>query len=353
MHPLLQILFFPISFIYGLVIFTRNKCFDWGLLKEKKYPVPIINVGNLSMGGTGKTPQIEYLIHLLSKKYRIATISRGYKRKTKGLIMANATHTYEDIGDEPLQFVKKFLNITVIVSESRRKAIEFLLSKKEPPEVILLDDAFQHRYIKPTINILLTDASLLYVNDFIFPSGKLREFRSGAHRADIIIVTKTESLLSKMVKNIIEEKLNIKSNQKLFYSYINYKEPVPLYNPDLVLPGKCGYIQIISGIANPYPLEQYIKSKCSDYKSSTFPDHHEFNENEIQKIVTDFENHLSIKKVIITTEKDAQRLQKESFKKIFKNIPVFYIPMEIRFHGEAVPFDQLIFEKIENKIQNL
>lgn len=350
MHPILQLLLFPLSFIYGLITFIRNKLFDWGIIHEKKYPIPIINVGNLSMGGTGKTPQIEYLIHILSKKYRVAIVSRGYKRKSKGLIKANSTHTYDDLGDESLQYIQKFPEITTIVSKSRRKAIEYLLAEDNPPDIILLDDAYQHRYIKPSLNILLTDYTRLYSDDYIFPSGKLREFKGGAKRADIIIVTKTDAILPTMVKNIISEKLKIKSNQNLYYSYICYKDPIPLYDNKLKIPEKCGYIQIISGIANPYPLEQFIKSKCTEYKSSSFPDHHEFKLKEIKKIITDFKCHLAVKKVIITTEKDAKRLQKESFKDVFKDIPVFYIPMEICFHKEEESFDQYILKKIESEI---
>lgn len=350
MHPFLKILLFPFSVIYGLIMQFRNRLFEWNIFKEKQYPIPVINVGNLSVGGTGKTPHIEYLIRLLSQNYRVATVSRGYKRKSKGFIKADASHSYDDLGDEALQYFQKFPNISITVCESRRKAIEQLLAEENPPEIILLDDAFQHRYVHPSLNILLTDYSNLYVNDYVVPCGRLREFRKGASRADFIVVTKNETVLSSIVKTMVTNAIKPKDYQKLFFSYVDYSDPLPLFEQSYELPQRCGYIQIIAGIANPYPLEVFLKNKCTELKTSVFPDHHEFTEREIKDIVTDFKKHLAVKKIIVTTEKDAKRLQKDCFRNLFKDIPVFYIPIKIAFHQQEESFDQCVLQSIEDKL---
>lgn len=351
MHPFIKIILFPLSIIYGLIMFIRNQLFEWKLLKEEQYPVPIINVGNLSMGGTGKTPHIEYLIRLLSEKYRVATISRGYKRKSKGYIKAHAGNTFDDLGDEALQFFQKFPKITVTVCESRRKAIKELLSEPNPPEIILLDDAYQHRYVHPSLNILLTDYSNLYVNDYVFPCGKLREFKKGSDRADFIVVTKNDTVLASIVRSLVCSEIKPKDYQKIFFSYVDYASPIPLFDHIDEIPQKCGYIQIIAGIANPYPLEVFLKNKCTELKSTIFSDHHEFTEREISDIVDDFKRHLAVKKIIVTTEKDAKRLQKECFRKILEDIPIYYIPIEIAFHPQEEDFDSCVLQKIESIIK--
>ena len=210
------ILFLPLSLVYGFIILSRNKLFDWKILKERKFPVLVINVGNLSMGGTGKTPHVEYLIRLLKEHKRVAVLSRGYKRKTKGYLEATPQSSYLDIGDEPMQYITKYPDITVAVCKKRTKGIKKLLAKQEPPEVIILDDAFQHRHVKPSLNILLTDYFHLFVDDFIFPSGTLREFRRGVKRADIVVVTKTDSVLPPIERDFIQNKLRIK--QKIHFS---------------------------------------------------------------------------------------------------------------------------------------
>lgn len=353
MNPILKILLFPISLVYGFFMFIRNLFFDYGIIREKKYPIPIINVGNLSVGGTGKTPHVEYLIRLLSKKYRIATLSRGYKRRTRGFVKANASHSFLDIGDEPLQYFQKFPDITVAVCESRRKGISNLLQEPIPPEVIILDDAYQHRFVHFSTNLLLTDYMNLYVNDYLFPCGKLREFRSGAKRADAVIVTKNEVVLSSLVMSMISNDLKLQKHQKLFFSYISYGNLIPLFETKNLNLSNIVYIQVVAGIANPYPLEAYLKNKCSEISLKIFPDHHNFTTSEIKDIVSEFKNHLSVKKIIVTTEKDAKRLQNEKFRGLFQGVPIFYIPIQMVFHhtNDRETFDEFMLKQVEEEIE--
>ena len=350
MKKLIKIVFFlPLSLVYGLLILIRNKLFDWKILRGKKFSVPIISVGNLSMGGTGKTPQVEYLIRLLKEHKRVAVLSRGYKRKTRGFLEATPQSSYLDIGDEPMQYATKYPDITVAVCAKRAKAISKLLAKPEPPEVIILDDAFQHRYVKPSLNILLTDYYNLYVDDFIFPSGTLREFRRGAKRADIVVVTKTNTVLPSVDRKIIQKKLHLQPHQKLYFSYINYLQPVSIHDPQKTLSKHVTAIFMIAGIANPYPFEEHLRNYCIDLRPFIFPDHHCFTKKEILKILEKFDRHLSRNKVIVTTEKDAQRLKIEPFLSLLQSLPVYYVPILSAFHEDKkCPFDEKITKNFFN-----
>ena len=345
MKKLFKIIFFlPLSLAYGLLILIRNKSFDWKILRRKKFPVPVISVGNLSMGGTGKTPQVEYLIRLLKEHKRVAVLSRGYGRKTKGYLEAAPQSSYLDIGDEPMQYATKYPDITVAVCKKRAKGIKKLLAKPEPPEVIILDDAFQHRYVKPSLSILLTDYYNLYVDDFILPSGTLREFRRGAKRADIVVVTKTNVVLPSVDRKIIQKKLRLKPRQKLCFSYINYLQPVSVHDPQKILPQHVTTIFMISGIANPYPFEDHLRNYCIDLRPFIFHDHHRFTTKEILKILKKFDRHLSRNKVIVTTEKDAQRLKTEPVYSLLKDLPVYYVPIQTAFHKDMeCSFDNKLY----------
>jgi tetraacyldisaccharide 4'-kinase len=335
------ILFLPLSLVYGFIIVSRNKLFDWHILRGKKFSVPVISVGNLSMGGAGKTPQVEYLIRLLKEHKRVAVLSRGYKRKTRGFVEATPQSSYLDIGDEPMQYVTKYPDIIVAVCEKRAKGIAKLLAKETPPEVIILDDAFQHRYVKPSLNILLTDYFDLYVDDFIFPSGKLREYKSGVKRADVVIVTKTDPVLPPIEREFIMKKLQIK--QKTYFSYIKYLKPISIHNPEVTLPDRVTTIFMIVGIANPYPFEKYLNDYCIDLQSFIFKDHHRYTKKEIQAIIEEFNNHLSKTKFIVTTEKDAQRFKIEPFRSLLAKLPVYYVPIQVAFHkDEECSFDEVI-----------
>ena len=341
------ILLFPLSLLYGLIVSMRNKLFNWKILTEKTFPVPIVSVGNLSMGGTGKTPQVEYLIRLLKEDKRVAVISRGYRRKTKGFREATPESSYLEIGDEPMQYATKYPDIIVAVCKKRAKGISKLLAKQEPPEVIIMDDAFQHRYVKPTLNILLTDYFNLYTDDFAFPSGTLREFRRGAKRADIVVVTKTNTVLPSIDRSIIKQKLHLQQHQKLYYSYINYLKPISLHDNQTILSERVTTVFMIAGIANPYPFEKFLQDYCIDLRPFIFSDHHSFTEKEIRKIIAEFDCHLSKNKVIITTEKDAQRLKVEPIYSLLKPLKIYYVPIQIDFHTDtadntACPFDEIV-----------
>lgn len=350
MKALRIILLLPFSLIYSAGAFIRNKLFDWGILQEKCVDTPIINVGNLSTGGTGKTPHVEYLIELLKDDYKIATLSRGYGRKTKGYREVDRDSSYLEAGDEPTQFAGKFPDIKVAVCENRIEGVSKLI-ENDNPDVIILDDAYQHRYIKPGLNILLTDYYTPYSDDLVLPSGTLRELRSGSKRADIIIVTKTEpAVLSPILKKVMMKKLRIRSNQRLYFSYIEYLPPISIFNSKKKLDEHVTTLFLITGIANPYPLQEEMKKRCSEIYCFTYRDHHSFSEKEISKILSDFNRHLSPKKAIVTTEKDAKRLMVEPFRSMLVNVPIFYVPIKVNLHQHE-SFDLTVKSFIEQALR--
>ncbi|RTY93386.1 tetraacyldisaccharide 4'-kinase [Flavobacterium sp. GT3R68] len=328
---LLRKILFPFAILYGVITSIRNFLFDKGILISYTFDLPIIAVGNLSVGGTGKTPQIEYLIRLLSKNYKIATLSRGYKRKSEGFILADATSDASILGDEPFQFYQKFKNIQVAVDANRKNGIEQLLSQSEKPEVILLDDAFQHRKVKAGLYILLTAYGDLYVDDYILPTGNLRESRSGAKRATVVIVTKCPPDLSIEEQNNITKKLNLAKSQQLYFTYIEYDDFVYSENQQI----KVSDLQsvdklLLAGIAKPEPFFAYLQNPGD--VCMTFPDHHHFDDKDILEIKNKSQN-----KIIITTEKDFMRLK--------GSIPghqLFYLPIKSSFLAGGSDFDKTI-----------
>ncbi|MDR0363974.1 MAG: tetraacyldisaccharide 4'-kinase [Bacteroidales bacterium] len=346
MKALRIILLLPFSLIYSLGAFIRNKLFDWSLLKEKSFNKPVISMGNLSVGGTGKTPHVEYVIALLKDKFKVATLSRGYGRETKGYREVTSTANFLEVGDEPVQFAAKFPDVKVAVCEDRVIGISNLIAT-DNPDVIILDDAYQHRYVKPGLNILLTDFYRLYSDDFIMPSGTLREPRSGSKRADIIIVTKTDpTVFSPIIKKIMLKKLKICSYQRLYFSYIKYQTPVSLFNSTKFLTEHVTTLFLITGIANPYPFQEHVKKHCSEMYHFIYKDHHSFTKKEISRIIDDFNRHLSTKKAIIMTEKDAKRLIINPFRSMLINLPVYYVPINIALHQHE-SFDLTIKNFVE------
>lgn len=349
MLKLLKICAYPLSLLYGCIVLLRNKLFDWRILPSESFNLPVISVGNLITGGTGKTPHIEYLVRLLSSEYRVAILSRGYGRKTRGFLLVADTMNADVVGDEMMQYRRKFPEILLAVSESRREGIKKLLALNPSPEVILLDDAFQHRYVKPGLSLLLTDYSQLYINDFMLPTGKLREFIRGASRANIICVTKSPKVLSPIVSNDINAQLRLKPNQKLCFTYIRYGNFVPLYSEQAVeMPKKVYAILLFAGIANTYPLEEYLRTKCDELVVIRFNDHHKYTEKDIETVVRRYKDLYTVNKIIVTTEKDAQRLDYDRFKKHLSAIPVFHIPMEIEIH---IKYKQEIDNQILNYVR--
>lgn len=313
----------------------RHKFFDWGIIKSKSYKFPIICVGNLALGGTGKTPHIEYLINLLSKEFKIAVLTHGYGRRTKGFILANKNMSYAEVGDETLQYLYKFNNIEVAVNENRCEGVEKLMQSDNPPQVILLDDAFQHRKIKPGYNILLTDYYQLYKKDFLFPAGNLRDIKNAAERANIIIISKSPSTLSPYQIRDIEEIIKPLPHQKIFYSYIKFQNFSPLSkkSKDYDI-NTSKTILLFCGIANPYPLEDYLKRKYNTVFIIRFADHHSFTEKDIDNIIEKYNSLIGKNKIIITTEKDAMRLINSFYLYKFDDIPLFTIPIKIKFHSK-------------------
>jgi tetraacyldisaccharide 4'-kinase len=349
MTRILQVILLPVSLCYGLVMTVRNVLFALQVLPSKTFDKPVISVGNLTYGGTGKTPHIEYLIRLLTPGMFVATLSRGYGRESTGFILASKRSNVKYIGDEPLQFLKKFEGVRVAVDEKRSRGIQLLLEKHPDLDVILLDDAFQHRYVKPGLSILLTDYHRPYTEDLVLPSGTLREFRTGAARADIIIVTKTPKIFSPITRRRIVEDLKPTARQHVYFSYIKYVDPVPVFDtPELLFPAKVTNILLFTGIANDYPLREHLERMCSELVVMKFADHHPYTIKNIEDITRKFHDLPTQKKIIVTTEKDVMRLKTPELSTYLKNLPLFCVPMEIDFHGaDKEKFDNEILRYVK------
>ena len=340
----------PFSLVYGFVIGFRNWLFDISILKSKSYFTPTINVGNIAIGGTGKTPHVEYLIKLLSPDYHISTLSRGYKRKTKGFLIAEQQHSFEDIGDEPKQLKYQFNNVLVSVDEDRQRGIEQLEKLEDKPDVIILDDAFQHRYVKPGINILLSDYSSPFWEDHILPVGNLRDNLSQVRRADVVIVSKTPESITAMSKRVIAKKLKLFPYQNLFFTSIVYGGLECITKCKTIVIEQEYAVLMLTGIANPKHLEQYLVEKFNSVETIEFPDHYSFQEADFDRIIKKFEAIDAENKIIVTTLKDAVRLEDNcNFEKL-SEIPVFYQNMEIGFLNEKEKdeFNNLILKYVRN-----
>ena len=331
----MRILLLPISLLYHIVLTIRHKLYDWHILKTTRFEKPVICVGNLNLGGTGKTPHTEYLVNLLKDNYRVATLSRGYGRKTKGFKLAEGTSTYEDLGDEPLQYFKKFPEIQVAVDEDRVDGVQRLLKSKNTPEVILLDDAFQHRSIKAGLNILLTKYQHLYCDDFLVPAGTLRDVKSAAKRAHIIVVSKSPKDLSETEQAAIKAKLKPQEHQKVYFSYLEHKDLQPLntYAKNYAYETADSALSFC-GIAHPNPLIYKLKQQYQHLEVMTFPDHHTYTEEDARNILKRFESIVSEKKIIVTTEKDVARLTNSPYLCQFECAPLYVLPISVRFHEE-------------------
>lgn len=351
----LRLILLPISLIYGLIVAFRNKLFDWGVFQSKSFPIPIISVGNITAGGTGKTPHVEYLIRLFKDKYQTGTLSRGYKRETSGFVMAKPNDNFRTIGDEPMQFLSKYPFVKVAVDEKRVRGVKKMMSLLPDLEVILLDDAFQHRWISPGLNILLIEYADIDDQQFMLPSGNLREFRSGKKRADVIIVTKSPIKSSPLEQRRIQDKLKPTPFQTIFYSYIVYKDLVPFTPPAKALLSKLdGFslgeykVLLITGIANSFALVDYLSQKTREVITFEFEDHHSYSVAELIRIKYDFHKISSTRKIIITTEKDYMRLKDDRLLPFLEEFPVFYLPIEIAFHNnEEETFDTYVNDYVQ------
>ena len=343
-------LLLPFSLIYGFIIGVRNWMFDNEILKSKAYYTPVINVGNITIGGTGKTPHIEYLIRFLNSNFKISTLSRGYKRKTKGFIIANLTHSYEDIGDEPKQLKSEFEDVLVCVDENRQRGIENIEKLENKPDLILLDDAFQHRYVKPGLNILLTDYFNPYWKDQLLPVGNLRDSKSQVNRADIVIVSKTPKSISPIKKRIIKKELNLFPYQNLFFTTIKYGELIRIGNTKDISIDSSYTVLMLTGIAKSAHLKTHLNINFEKVEVSKFGDHHSYSEIDIKNIIEKFIKIENSNKIIVTTLKDAVRLKDNSIFAELSNLPIYYQAIEVGFLNEddKKEFNDLILKYVRN-----
>lgn len=328
----IRFILLPFTWLYSCILTLRNKLYDWGWRESYRPEVFTLCVGNLSMGGTGKSPAIEYLIKKLQNTYKLASLSRGYKRKSKGFKEVFQDAEVAEVGDEPLQFKRKYPKIKVAVDEHRAHGIK-QLNQQYQLDCILLDDAFQHRKVQAHFSILLSVYNDLYVNDFVLPAGNLREPKSGAQRANVIIITKCPLNLSAEEQRKIEQKIQPKSHQSIFFAGIDYATTIFSNNKEIQL-SKFDNFTLVTGIANPKPLINHLDTMHKNYRHLKFPDHHPFSSKEIEG--------LKKEKLILTTEKDFVRL-----KDFLSDDQLFYLPIEMKLLNKEEDFDQLVLNSIK------
>jgi tetraacyldisaccharide 4'-kinase len=330
-----------LAYVYGRIIIFRNWLYDQKVIGSVTFNLPIICVGNLSVGGTGKSPMVDFIVSFLKKTYPVATLSRGYKRRTSGYILAGGHSTAIEIGDEPMQFHIKHPDITVAVGEKRIEAIPQLLYDRPETRLIILDDAFQHREINAGMNILLTDYANRYTHDFYLPTGDLRDQRSSASRADVIVVTKCPPGLTEHERFLIMQEINPASHQTMFFTTIQYNTPYHIVGGAPLTISKSHEVLLVCGIANPEPLTDYIHEESKTYDALFYSDHHIFSIDDISDIKDRFDQITVNKKIIITTEKDAVRLVK--FHDQLSSLPFYILPISLKFlFGQQAAFEALI-----------
>ena len=345
--PLLRLFLLPITLFYGFVVFLRNILFDYGILSSKEYTIPIISVGNLCAGGSGKSPLVDYILRLIDNRNKVAVLSRGYGRDSRGFQWVTNKSVVKDVGDESLQIARKFPEINVAVSESRNKGIQEIIHKE--CDLIILDDAYQHRWVKPGLNILLTTYDNLFINDNLLPYGRLRESKKNFSRADIIVVTKTPYPLLPLDNYRLKEQISPFFYQKLCYSYLEYQKPVSLYAKKSVsIEGKV--VILMTAIASADLLKEYVDSKANVIEHFEFKDHYNFKKKDIKKIIECYNKIDSQEKLILTTEKDATRLA--LYENDFQGIDIGYIPIEFKFQGKT-NFNELILKYVaQNRVDS-
>lgn len=342
-----RMLLFPFSFIYYAVIWCRNKLYDLKILKSATFNLPIICVGNLSVGGTGKSPMVEYLVNLLKEEFAVATLSRGYKRKTKGYALANESSTALEIGDEPMLFHIRFPDVAVTVGEERLEAIPQLLHDRPQTNVIILDDAFQHRAVVAGLNILLVDFNNLFTRDWYLPTGDLRDEKRSYHRAHLIVITKCGADMTIKEKERIAVEIAPLANQHLFFSTIRYGVPYHIVSKDRSPLSKKVEVLLVTGIANPTPLKKMLEENSATYQQLSYKDHQIFTIDDLKDIIKKFDNIQAGSKIILTTEKDAVRLTK--FENVLKDLPLYVIPIQHEFLFRAAgQFNKLVQDFIHN-----
>ncbi len=342
-----RILLLPFALLYWLAVAVRNWLYDKKILPTDSFNLPVICVGNLAVGGTGKSPMVEYLVALLKNDFRVATLSRGYKRKTKGYALADKNSTALEIGDEPMQFHIKFPDVPVAVGEERTEAIPQLLHDHPETQAVILDDAFQHRAIRAGLNILLTEYGNLFTRDFYLPTGDLRDLKRNYKRAEIIIVTKCDPGISMDEKEEIIREIKPLPHQSVFFTAMQYGKYYHISNKDLLSPDPQQEVLLLSGIANPRPLKKWVEEHSKAYHLAQYPDHHIFTIDDLREIRKRFDSIESADKIILTTEKDAVRLMK--FHKETDSIPLYVVPVRHQFlFDEVEKFNSLVSDFIRN-----
>ena len=342
-----RILLLPFSLLYWLVIGIRNLVYNKNIIRSASFGLPIICVGNLAVGGTGKSPMVEYLVRLLKDQLKVATLSRGYKRRTKGYALADDQSTALEIGDEPMQFHVKFPDISVAVGEQRLEAIPQLLHDKPDTQTIILDDAFQHRAIKAGLNILLTDYSNLFTRDFYLPAGDLRDLKSEYKRAEVIVVTKCKPDLTIHEKEKITKEIRPQDGQAIFFASMQYGQPYHIITHAGISLTENMEVLLVSGIANPRPLKNLLEKHSKAYYMIQFADHRIFTIDDLKEVRKRFKAIDSVNKIILTTEKDAVRLVK--FNAEIADWPLYVIPVRHHFlYGEGDRFNKLVINFIHN-----
>ena len=332
-NKIAQILLAPFSILYGLGVSMRDFFYRQGLLKAVAFDVPVISVGNLSIGGAGKTPHIEYLIRLLQPYLNVATLSRGYKRNTKGFLIVQPQHNAKIVGDEPLQFKRKFRNLLVVVAENRTFAVPKILMEKPNTQAILLDDAFQHRSISPGLNILLTEYNSPFTEDYLLPSGRLREWRKAYERADVVIISKCPPQITEEERTFYKKEINPLPHQRMYFSYYNYAQPYYILDGRYrAVLNKDVDVLLICAIAKTDYLLEYLEPQVNTVKVLEYEDHHYFSKFDVSHLETNFKSINSKKKLILTTEKDATRLELHHPFLRSQQLPVFALPVEVKFH---------------------
>lgn len=348
---LAKLVLLPCSKVYGGITYLRNKFFDWNILKGVEFDIPVISIGNLAVGGTGKTPHVEYLVNIFQRNHHVAVLSRGYKRKTKGFIIAGRTSTPSDIGDESYQIYHKFNgNVTVAVCEDRVHGIRELMRLDKKLDMIILDDAFQHRYVKPAVSVVITEYSHPVSEDHMLPYGRLREPARGINRADIVIVAKCPPGLTPWNYRDITNKYDLFPSQYLFFSHYTYRPLQPVF-PDVatgvpyldwLTPGDS--ILAIAGIGNPRPFVRHLKCYGAKVKVDIFADHHQYTKKDIEYILERYQYLRGEQRIIVTTEKDAVRLASNPYYPHELKAVTYYLPIEVEFeqpYGEQ-PIDEII-----------
>lgn len=358
-HPVVTALLLPFSLVYGIVVSIRNFLFNTGVFSSRTFDIPVISVGNITVGGTGKTPHVEFIVSLLKDNFKVAVLSRGYKRKTSGFIVAAEASGVDEIGDEPLQIKKRFPEAEVAVDGNRVRGIKKLCSLNSELKAIILDDAFQHRWVKPGITVLLIDYNQPLKKDYLLPAGRLREFSSAANRATIVVVTKCPPDFKPIERRIIMNDLSLMPWQTLYFSEFAYGEPVPVFDGALPFPEREEFstlrsrILMVTGIASPGTFERHLRSISAAPDKIEFPDHHQYSATDIKRISKVFGSMKGNRNVILTTEKDAMRFRKidDVDTNISQNL--YYLPISVRFLENAgEEFKHQILRYVRNNKRN-